>query len=395
MAEQLLRLGHEVEVVTARPNYPRGRFLDERGLRLYVREVRNGIVVHRVWVYPAMGSGLGRVMNCATFGVTSLLGLFRARRPDYLLVESPPLLTCIPAYLVKLVWRVPYIFNVADLWPDAMIEHGFLREGLLQQMLLALESWSYRKAAYVNAVTQGIRDVLVSQKHVPAEKVLFLPNGVDLSRFQRREPDLRLKRELGLEDKSVILWAGTMGYAHGLEYVLQAAKILEGHSHIHFLFLGDGSTRNKLRQLRTQLNLQNVTFRDPVSLEELPPYYSIAEGCLASLRALPSHEGARPSKIFPVLASGKALIFVGSGEGARLVESAQAGVVVEPENPPALAKEILRLFANRKMLLQLGENGRRFAETHLQWSNLVASWLENLRQAQAGPANAIRISATS
>jgi len=394
LAEQLLRLGHEVEVVTARPNYPRGRFFDECGSRFYVRELRNGVPVHRVWVYPAMGSGMGRALNCATFSLTSLVGLCRAKRPDYLFVESPPLFTFLPAYLVKLVWRVPYIFNVADLWPDAMVEHGFLREGLLQQMLLALEFWSYRKAAYVNAVTQGIREVLISRKHVPAEKVLFLPNGVDLARFQPREPDLRLKRELGLEDKRIILWAGTMGYAHGLEYVLHAAKMLEGHPHIHFLFLGDGSTRRDLQQLKTQLNLQNVTFRDPVPIEELPPYYSVAECCLASLRALPSHEGARPSKIFPVLASGKALIFVGRGEGARLVESAQAGVVVPPEDASALAREIRRLLAERGRLLRLGENGRRFAETHLPWSTLVASWLENLRHAPARSANAIRISLT-
>jgi colanic acid biosynthesis glycosyl transferase WcaI len=378
MAEQLLRLGHEVEVVTARPNYPRGRFFDGCGSRFYVRELRNGVVVHRVWLYPAMGGGFGRILNYATFALTCIYGLFHAKKPDYLFVESPPLMSSIPAYLAKLVWGVPYIFNVADLWPDAVIENGFLRKGFIHRLLLVLESWSYREAAYVNAVTQGIREVLISQKLVPFQKVLFLPNGVDVVRFQQREPDIRLKRELGLEGKRIVLWAGTIGYAHGLEYVLHAAKLLESHPQIHFLFLGDGSTRSYLQQLKTELNLQNVTFRDPVPIEELPPYYSIAECGLASLRTLPSHEGARPSKIFPVLASGKPLIFVGRGECARLVESAQAGVVVPPEDPGALARQILGLFEDSILIRQLGENARRYVEENFAWSQLVEKWVSQL-----------------
>lgn len=394
MAEQLLCLGHEVEVVTARPNYPRGKFFDERGLQPYVRELRNGIVIHRVWLYPAIGGGLRRIVNYATFSLTSTFGLFCAKRPDYLFVESPPLITCIPAYLAKLVWGVPYIFNVADLWPDAAVENGFLRKGLIHRLLLALESRSYRGAMYVNAVTEGIRDVLISKKLVPGEKVLFLPNGVDVARYQRREPDIRLKKQLGLEGKRIILWAGTIGHFHGLEYVLQAARLLENTPEIHFLFLGDGSARNQLERLTVELNLQNVSFRDPVSIEDLPPYYSIAECGLASLRALPSHEGARPSKIFSVLASGKPVIFVGRGEGARLVELAKAGIVVPPEDPRAFASEILHLFGDSELILRLGENGRRFVETHFQWSNLVANWLEHLRQAPKRSIGATGISAT-
>lgn len=394
MAEQLIRLGHEVEVVTARPNYPRGRFLDNRGSKLYVRELRNGIVVHRVWLYPAIGGGPRRIINYATFSLTSIFGLFRTKKPDYLFVESPPLITCIPAYLAKFVWGAPYIFNVADLWPDAAVENGFLRKGLIHRLLLALESWSYRGAAYVNAVTEGIRDALISEKLVPVEKVLFLPNGVDVVHYQRREPDFLLKKQLGLEGKRVVLWAGTIGHFHGLEYVLQAAKLLENTPEIHFLFLGDGSARSHLERLTVELNLRNVSFKDPVPIEELPPYYSIAECGLASLRALPSHDGARPSKIFSVLASGKPLIFVGRGEGARLVELAKAGIVVPPEDPRALAREIVRLFGDPGLIFQLGENGRRFVQIHFQWSNLVANWLEHLRQAPARSIDANRMSAT-
>jgi len=393
--EHLRRLGHEVEVVTSRPNYPHGKFIDGRGSKLYVREVRSGIVVHRVWLYPAIGGGVGRMINYATFSLTSILGVFRAQRPDYLFVESPPLFTSISARLAKLVWGVPYIFNVADLWPDAAIETGFLKEGIVHRLLLVLEAWSYRGADYVNAVTEGIRNTITVNKHVPPEKVLFLPNGVDVERYQPREPDFALKKRLGLEGKRIILWAGTVGYSHGLEYVLQAAKILAKDPEIHFLFVGSGSTRTQLEQLKDELNLTNVTFRDPVPIEELPAYHSIAESGLASLRAFPSHEGARPSKIFAVLASGKPLIFFGSGECARLIDRAQAGIVVPPENPAALAEGIAHLFADRELMGRLGDNGRRFVTENFQWSELIARWLEGLRPTRSRSVKGARISATS
>lgn len=378
MTEQLVRLGHDVEVVTARPNYPHGKFVDGRGPRLYVRELRNGITVHRVWVYPAMGSGLARMVNYLTFALISTFAVFCARRPDYLFVESPPLTNFFPAIIFKFICGVPYIFNVADLWPDAVLETGFLKNRILVRLLLELEAWSYKEAVYVNAVTQGIKDTLHFQKSVPSKKLLFLPNGVDAERFTQAATDVKLKRELGLDGKKVILWAGTMGYAHGLEHVLEAARILQRDARIHFLFLGNGSSRRDLERLKTEWKLNNVSFSDPVPIEMLPPYYSIADCGLASLRSLPSHEGARPSKILPVLACAKPMIFVGEGETARLIQRAQAGIVVRPENSHALAEEITHLFDDPESLARMGENGRRFVEGQMQWSTVVSSWLTSL-----------------
>jgi len=382
MAEQLIRLGHEVEVVTARPNYPKGEFFDGLGLRLYARERRNGTDIHRVWVYPAMGGGFARMVNYASFALTCLIGLLRCRRPDYLFVESPPLLTSIPGWLAAAAWGAPMIFNVADLWPDAIAENNLLNKGLFFRLLLGLESWSYRRAAYVNAVTEGIHDVLISRKRLPSEKVLFLPNGVDTTRYQERAPDEQLKRALRLEDRRIILWAGTLGFAHGLDNVLNAAKLLEHEPDIHFLFLGDGSARAHLQARASEMRLPNVTFRDPVSMDELAPYYSIAACGLASLKPMPTHDGARPSKMFPVLASGKPLVFVGAGEGAKLVESAQAGVVVEPDKPAALAEQIRRLVRNSSLLRELGGNARRFVEANFDWSLLISRWIGQLRGVQ-------------
>ncbi|HXA00140.1 MAG TPA: glycosyltransferase family 4 protein [Candidatus Dormibacteraeota bacterium] len=377
-ASELVRRGHDVEVVTAMPNYPRGKFFEGYEKGWYKREDLEGITVHRVWLYPAVGGGLKRMLNYTSFTAMSFYGLCRAQKPDYIFVESPPLFLSFPAFLAGLVWRVPFIFNVADLWPDVIVDGGFMKEGIVITCLRKIEKWSYRRAAFVNAVTDWIFKLLQERKSVPLQKLLFLPNGVDTQKFRPAPPDSDLREQLGLSGKNIVLWAGTLGFAHGLENVLLAAKLLEGESDLHFLFVGDGSARVGLQQMHQQLKLKNVTFRDPVPLDSVPAYFSIALCGLASLVDIPTYEGARPSKLFPVLASGKPLIFVGKGEAAQLVERAQAGIVVPPGDPQCLADAFLRLARNPELAAELGQNGRRFVENNLQWSKLVGEWLRQL-----------------
>jgi colanic acid biosynthesis glycosyl transferase WcaI len=378
LASELIRRGHEVEVVTAMPNYPRGQFFPgyERGF--YRRELCDGLTIHRVWLYPAVGGGLKRMLNYVSFTLTSFYGLFRSKRPDYIFVESPPLFLSFPAFIARLFWGSPFIFNVADLWPDVIVDGGFMKDGFVIRCLRMVERWSYRRAAYVNTVTDWIVKVLREQKSVPSQKLLFLPNGADTARFKPMPPDHELKSRLGLQGKQIVLWAGTLGYAHGIENILNAAKLLEGQPDIHFLFVGDGSARAGLLRLQESLRLKNVTFHAPVPLDEVPFFYSISFAGLASLIDIPTYAGARPSKLFPVLSSAKPLIFVGKGEAAQLVHRAAAGIVVQPGDPQAIADAVMSLAHNPALAEEFGQSGRRYVEDHLQWSDLVGNWLSQL-----------------
>ena len=378
MARELTRMGHSVEIVTGMPNYPRGKISPEYRGSIYRRESREELVIHRLWVYPTLGSGIGRMLNYLSFSLLSLYGLFRAAKPGFLFVESPPPTLSWPAYLYSRLLRVPFILNVADLWPDTLIDMGLLKKGIAHTLLLWLERWSYRKAAFVNAITEGVRETLIRSKGVPPERILFLPNGVDTERHRPSLPDAHLKSSLGLMGKKVILYSGTLGRAHGLEHVLSAAKLLQNERDIHFLFLGDGSERPALEQLRNEMALTNVTFRDAVPIEQLGSYHSIADCGLVSLRNLPIFEGARPSKIFPLLAAGKPLIYCGSGEGARLIQAANAGVIVPGENPEALAGAIPPLLRDQDLVKRLGANGRTFVKEHHEWRTLIAGWISKL-----------------
>ncbi len=384
-ARELIRLGHEVEVVTAVPNHPTGRIFPEYRGMWYRQETWEEVPVHRVWVYASVGAGLKRILNYASFTLTCLFGLLRARRPDYVFVESPPLFLSMPGALAAAWWRVPLIFNVADLWPDSVRELGILREGLVLSLAETLEQWSYRQARYVNAVTEGIRSVLFKNKRVPPGKVLFLPNGADTTLFKPRPPDVELAREWGLEGRKVIVYAGTLGFAQGLGVVLDAmASVRRDVPEALFVFLGDGSERERLVRRASELGLENVKFIPPHPPEFVARLYSVAYAGFASLKSLPLFEGARPSKLFPIMACGKPVIFSGSGEAVRLIEEAQAGLTALPENPGALAEVIRVLLNDPHRAEQLGLNGRRYVEAHLSWSALVQDWLIQLAGKGAG-----------
>ena len=378
-ARVLRKLGHEVEVATAMPNYPTGRIFEGYRGALYRRDDWDGIPVHRVWLYAAMGAGLKRLLNYASFTATALFALWRARRPDYVFVESPPLFLSVPAMLAARLWRVPVIFNVADLWPDSVRDLGIMPNGPVLRAAERLEQWTYRQATYVSAVTEGIRATLLERKGVPAAKVLLLPNGVDTEMFHPGPPEPDLARALGWQGKRVLLYAGTLGIAQGLTVTLDAmAALRERAPDVLLAFIGDGSHRVALETAARDRGLANVRFYDACPPEYVARLYRCAWAGCASLKSLPLFDGARPSKIFPAMASGKPVVYSGAGEGARLVERARAGLVVRPEDPAALADAIARLAADPALATRLGAGGRRFVEAELQWSTLIGRWIEDL-----------------
>jgi glycosyltransferase involved in cell wall biosynthesis len=388
ITRELLRLGHRAEVVTALPNHPTGRIFPGYKGRFYVREEREGVLVHRLWLYPSLGGGLKRMLNYGSFAMSSLAGLARASRPDYLFVESPPLFLSLPAYVAARRWRVPFIFHVADLWPDSVRELGILADGPVLRFAERLERWSYRKATFVDAVTERNRRSLIEEKGVPAEKVLFLPNGVDTSLFRPMPPDTELAQQLGVSGKKVILYAGTIGYLHGAQTALDAAKLVDP-SDVEWIFIGDGSEKKDLVAYASRIGLSNVRFLDPRPPEYIASLYSLALAGLCTLRPTPAlSDGIRLAKVFASLASGKPMLYSGAGEGADLISDAKTGLVTPPQDAPALARAVRTLIESPRLAEELGANARRCAVERFSWPAIVESWLQEL--SAKGPSGARR-----
>ena len=380
---ELVRAGLTVDVVTALPNYPLGRIFAGWSRRPVQQHEEGGAVVTRVWVWAAMGSGVGRILNYLSFGVMSLLGIARARRARWVLVEYPTLFGALPAVVVARLRRQHVAVIVADLWVDAIVEIGTLSDGPLVALLRRAERWMLRRADTVTAVTEGVRDALVD-KGVDGRRLSWLPNGADTELFSPGDADPQLRASLGLaSDEHLFLYAGTHGYVHGLEVVLAAAELLRDEP-VRFLLVGGGSEKQDLVRRAAQLALTNVEFRDPVDPAEVARLLRVSTAGLATVREGDLYRSIRSAKVLPTMAAGRPVIYSADDEGSRLVAAAGAGLVTPAGDAAALADAIRTLVADPADAERMGRNGREWVLEHASWGHLVDEWLAQLGERPSG-----------
>ncbi|AET70704.1 glycosyltransferase [Desulfosporosinus orientis DSM 765] len=378
VAKGLQRNGHQVTVVTAFPNHPSGVIPpDYRGYWRLQDEV-DGIPVWRTWIYPVQrGRFWKRLLNYFSFVFSSFWGLSKAGKQDILFFESPPLFLGITALIYGWLTRTRIIMNISDLWPESAVALGLVNSQWMIKAAEALEKLLYRKSWKISTQTEGIRDSLL-QRGVPKDKVTFLPNGVNLDLFEPRERDEKLAQRLGFQkDDFVLIYAGTMGYAQGLESVIETAELMKDQQDIRFLFVGDGTEKPMLEALVKEKGLKNVTFVDFQPVQEMPRYFSLSSASIVPLKKNKLFEGARPSKMFPALGSAVPVIYSGEGEAAELVLTSGGGIVVAPEDSLELARGIRELkdFVDRR---EMGRKGREFVQAHYTWSQIIQGWLKEL-----------------
>lgn len=382
MARQLVLRGWTVKVVTAFPHHLGQHDAELRG-RLLVRQQDGPISVVRAWIWPvAVGRIRRRLLNYFSFVVTSFGALWSQGRADFLLVESPPLFLGLTAYAYSRMRRIPYILSVSDLWPDSAVALGLVTNPTLIGMTRRLEQFLYRHAYRVSAVTEGILDTIRQTAALPPERMLFAPNGVDVAQFDQAEPDPGLADRLALEGRRVFLYPGTLGYAQGLNIVLDAADRLRHRPDIAFLLVGDGPVRAELMEEARRRHLDQVRFEDLQPQSRMPAYYALARAVVVPLRNHRLFRGARPSKAFPAWAAARPVIFCGEGEMARVVQASGAGTTVPPEDGAALAAAVERYadMADDAWERQ-GRSGRAFVEQHYTWQHIMDRWTQGLEPA--------------
>lgn len=378
VAKALIAHGHQVEVVTGFPNYPTGIIPKEYRGKFFMRDYYEDIPLYRTWVYAVpKGRFWKRLLNYFSFVFSACFGLMKAGPADYVLVESPPIFLGFTTMFARIFKRAKIIFNVSDLWPESAISLGLVKNKALIALTTLLEELTYKIAWRISGQTEGILATLKT-RGIPAGKLALLPNGVDPELFAPDAPDLRLAEELNVKDKFVILYAGTIGYAAGLEVALHAAERLKNERDIVFLIVGDGSEKDQLEEMSARMKLANVRWKPFQPLKEIVFYYNLADVNLVTLRRYDLAQGVRPSKLFPGLASGKPVVYSAEGEGAKIVTASGGGVIVPPEDPEALAEAILSLKRDPKKRAELGRRGRAYVQEHYAWNAIVARWLKDL-----------------
>src|SRR5579883_82593 len=372
MAMQLVRRGHQVTVLTTFPNFPYGVVAKEYRGHVLLREEREGVKIIRVWSYATPNKGfLPRVLGQLSFGcLAAVLGWRAVGRPDVILVESPPLFDAISGRLLAWLKRRPFIFTVADLWPEVAVQMGVLRNKLLIRLSEWLEWSTYRRAGLVWVVTEGLRQVLI-KRGLPEERVFLLTNGVD-TRLFRPLPQQDARAELGWQEPFIVLYSGTHGLAQGLPTIIQAAELLQVHPDIQIYFVGEGAVKAELITLAQSKGLKNVTFLPSQPHDRLPELLAAADVCLVPLRKVALFQWDLPVKMLEAMACGRPIVLSADGVAREIAdEQAGAAVYAEPENAEALAAAILRLRDHPELAEELGKRGRAFLIEHFDREKLV------------------------
>lgn len=354
-----VRMGHRVTVVTCAPNFPKGRVFDGYKNRLFSRENMEGVEVIRVWSYITANEGfLRRTLDYVSFMAAAVPASFLVSRPDVIIATSPQFFTACAGYLVSCLRRVPYVFELRDLWPESIRAVGVMKQSPILDALEKLELFLYRKAELVVSVTHAFKRNL-ERRGIASDRIHVVTNGADLTRFQPRSRNQALAQRLGLQGKFVAGYIGTHGMAHALETLLETGRLLkqEGRDDIHLLLLGDGASKSALKKQAGELGLDNVVFVDSVPKDEVVDYWSLLDASIIHLRRTDLFKTVIPSKLFESMAMGVPVLLGVEGESAEIVQRSGAGRAFEPENALALKDRLIELAGSPALRETLSANG--------------------------------------
>jgi glycosyltransferase involved in cell wall biosynthesis len=372
------RRGDRVTVVTCAPNHPTGKVYPGHRNRLWQRCEMDGIEVIRLWTYLAPNEGIvRRILNYASFFVAATIATPFLPRPDVVVSTSPHLFCGLAGYVVSRGRRVPWVLEIRDLWPEAIRAVGAIRNRTVIRLLEAIEAWSYRKADRVVTVTRAFRAHIEGRGAEPGT-VAVITNGVNLDLFSESRRDPELERELGLSDKFVVGYFGTLGMAHHLDTLMEAARLLRDEPNIAFLIVGDGAERTKLERLRDTYGLDKVIMLGQQPKERMPVLWGLCDAALAHMRKDILFTTMIPSKMFEAMAVERPILLGFDGESREIVEEAGCGLGFEPENPEALAAAVRRLAADPELAREMGRRGRDLVRERYDRKKLALTFADLL-----------------
>ncbi|MBX9788292.1 MAG: glycosyltransferase family 4 protein [Pirellulales bacterium] len=382
LARHLQRAGIDVRVLTGMPNYPQGVVHEGYRRKLQATETIDGIPVSRVWLYPATGRSIfRRLANYLSFTFTATAYLLFMPKIDMLFVESQPISLGIAGVMLKWLRGIPYVYNIPDLQADSAKQLGFVGARVLLRIAVGMEQFFMRQSWTVSTVTNRFIEYYVD-RGIPRAKLTFLPNGADIEVLRPLPYDEQYARRLGVFGKKVFTYAGTHAYYHGLEALIEAARLLQDRPDIVILLVGQGPVRENLRRMARVYGLENVVFGDS-PFAEMPQLMSITYASVVVMKDIETAEKMRLSKTFPPLACGVPVIHSGRGEAADLIVERECGLCAPPDSPQDLQQVIRSLADDQALRDKLGANGRRFITEELSWEQIITRWLEQLRALRA------------
>jgi len=354
ISRELIKQGHEVSMLTT------SNKIDSKIERIKI----DGIdVIYLKVPYSQNMSIFRRLLSFLSFMLKSTIISLKEKDVDLLIATSTPLTIGFPALLVKKIKKIPFLFEVRDLWPEVPIQMGGLNNKLIVKLAQWFEKTIYKNAKHIVALSPGMQEGVI-QTGIPAEKVTMIPNMSKVDIFSSREKKTEIYSELGLQsDTFKVVYFGAMGIANGMDYIIEGIHHLKGNEKIEFLFIGGGSTESALIDKCKKLDLSSVHFLGGFGLEELSEIVNLCDVSLVTFANLPILATNSPNKLFDSLSAGKPIIVNSPGWTKDLVEEHKCGLFVDPEKPEELAGKINFLLENPEICMEMGINSRKLAES--------------------------------
>jgi glycosyltransferase involved in cell wall biosynthesis len=375
--------GHDVTVLTGFPNHPDGKLRPEyrkHFRRLVFRECAENVNVVRSWLLPFPNrKAHERMLNYTSFCLSAAVTGSFLGQPDLVIATSPQLLVGLSGWWVAKIKHVPFVLEVRDLWPESLAAVGAGNaNSFLYRILHKIAGFLYRKASHIVVVTPAFRDHLIRHWRVPPEKISVVHNGVETTLFCPGTSE-SIRKSLSIENKFVVSYIGTMGMAHGLETMLEAAERLQTSApEVLFLLVGEGADRERIQAIAEAKRLTNIRFVAQQPREKIPLYISASDVCLVLLKKSGVFDTVIPTKMLEFMSCAKPVVLGVSGQARRILEASRAGLCIEPENPEALCDAIERLRTQDYLRQSLGQNGRQYILHNLSRERTAVDYLNVL-----------------
>lgn len=370
LSETLTKSGWEVKVVTAMPNYPKGKIFENYRGKFRSSESLKNISIDRFWLYASNApKTIPRIISMLTISFTSLFSIpsLRKFKPDFIFTESPPLTLAFSGYLASKATNAKFIMNVSDIWPLSAKELGSINDGKLYRAIESLEKFLYRKAFLCTGQSEEIIEHL---KKSGAKKVYLFRNGVDVSRFEKISG---MKNKQGAKLK--IVYAGLLGVAQRVFDIVKGVDFNSLGAELHIY--GEGSERNVIEQYIKDNPSCGTFLYKSVTREEIPELISGFDCALIPL--VKNIYGAVPSKIYEAMAAGLPILFSGSGEGAKIVAGKRVGFVNKPGDYKELSENILKLRNTPGVLAEMSAICKAVAKSEFDRNKIIPEFANELK----------------
>jgi glycosyltransferase involved in cell wall biosynthesis len=388
IAASLASKGVEVEVLTGKPNYPQGKIYPGYKIWGSVSETYRGVKVNRISLVGRGSGGIGLAINYIFFVLSGLFvapWLLRNEKYDAIFVYAPsPILQAIPALFLGRVKNCPVVLWVQDLWPESLSATGYMLNRVVLKLVERVVRFIYKRADLILVPSQAfVGPVRKLASNTPIE---YHPNSVNESFFATTSGEVQQVK--GMDGVFPVLFAGNIGQAQEVDVIVEAAFLLKDYNDIQFIVMGDGSARQGMQDEAKQRNLENLHLPGKFPVESMPGFMQQASVLLVTLADREIFAATVPSKIQAYMAAGRPIVACLNGEGARLVEEANAGFATPAEDAQALADTILKLYRMPEgQRHEMGSNGRGYYQRHFNHGDLIDRLIVHLQgvaQVEAG-----------